>query len=285
MLSHRATSVASGASQGALFTDAQVRDLDTVLREAYDAALYVNSALEQVEYLGPMRSPAQRAYHHTGETHSRIGATGENWASALAIESGSRVSHKPIRQAVTEWLTAAGLASDIDIQWASDSHYEVRLKHPLSGEYENIADVGQGNSQVLPVLVAGLRLGSGYAYVVEEPEIHLHPKAQAELGSFFKSLYDSGVQCLVETHSEYMLLRLQQHVASGAIPANDIAVYYVHASESGKEVIPVALDDEARFADVIPGGFFPEGLKEAKALARIRAAAEITGAQDNANRD
>jgi predicted ATPase len=119
-------------------------------------------------------------------------------------------------------------------------------------------------------LVGGLRLSAGEMYLVEEPEIHLHPRAQAELGDFFLHLYDAGVWSVVETHSEYLLLRLQQHVAEGHIPASDVLFYYVSATKTGKRIAPMELDRLGRFHEPIPGGFFPERLEEAKRLAKLR---------------
>src|SRR3569623_479299 len=104
---------------------------------------------------------------------------------------------------VVDWLSAAGIASDVRIDPLSDRYYEIHIQHPVTKEYENYADVGYGNSQVIPVLVAGYGLDSNDTLLVEEPEIHLHPKAQAELGNFFVELLEKGVQSIVETHSEH----------------------------------------------------------------------------------
>ena len=109
--------------------------------------------------------------------------------------------------------------------------------------------------------------------MVEEPEIHLHPRAQAQLGEFFMDLYRNGVASIVETHSEYLVLRLQQLVASGELPPEHIAFYYVYADPETqlKRLLPMRLDRRARFDDQLPEGFFPERLAEARELARLRA--------------
>jgi predicted ATPase len=162
------------------------------------------------------------------------------------------------------------LASDVRLHWLSDRHYEVQIQHPRTKEYQNLADVGQANSQVIPVLVGGLRLSAGSTYLVEEPEIHLHPRAQADLGDFFVDLYERGVAAIVETHSEYLVLRLQQHVAAGRLPPAAIKFVYVDATPARKRVSVLHLDDKARFVEALPGGFFPHRLAEARKLARLR---------------
>ncbi len=167
-------------------------------------------------------------------------------------------------------MKQAGIASDLRVEPLSDRHYEIRVQHPVTEEYQNLADVGYGNSQILPVLVGGFNLRPGATYLVEEPEIHLHPRAQAELGDFFLDLYRRGVQSVVETHSEHLILRLQQHVASQSIPPDKIGFYYVYAQGKKKGVAPLKLDSLGRFTEPWPEGFFPERLEEAKKLSKLR---------------
>lgn len=190
----------------------------------------------------------------------------------LAMDSMRRGrKSRGIRQNVVNWLQIAGIASDIKIVHLSDRYFEVHIQHPITKEYANFADVGYGNSQVIPVLVAGLNAEGGDTFIVEEPEIHLHPKAQAELGDFFLDQFKRGVQSVIETHSEHMIVRLQRHIAQGNLQPKDVRIYYVHPTSSGKELIPLELNAQGIFTAEWPGGFFPERLAEAKELAIARA--------------
>ena len=74
----------------------------------------------------------------------------------------------------------------------------------------------------------------------------------------------------METHSEHMVLRLQQHVASGRLPRDQIVIHYVYADNRQKRVVQLNLDDKGVFDEEWPEGFFPERLEEAKKLARAR---------------
>lgn len=227
--------------------------------------------LASIEYIGAMRLPPARTYLFAGEKRKRVGASGENAVNILAMEpANSDIDSHGVSSKVVDWLRKAGIASNLNVAAISDRHYEIRIQHPVTGEYQNLVDIGQGNSQVLPVLVGGFNLIQGATYIVEEPEIHLHPRAQAELGSFFLTLYEQGVQSLIETHSEHLVVRLQQYVAAGKIPPDDIIVYYVYAKEEKKEVKPLRMDEFGRFIGEWPEGFFPEGLQEAEELSRIR---------------
>ncbi|AZI86484.1 hypothetical protein EH164_05135 [Kosakonia sp. CCTCC M2018092] len=224
-----------------------------------------------IEYLGAMRSAPSRSYLYSGERHSKVGVAGENSANILAmdeIKGGKKA--KNLISKVSDWLNKAGIASDLKINHLSDRHYEIKIQHPVTREYENYADVGYGNSQIIPVLTAGYNMNEGSALIVEEPEIHLHPKAQAELASFFLDMYKDKKTIIAETHSEHLIVRLQQYIASGLLSEKDIVIYYSHFIDDKKSLIKLELDALGNFTQPWPEGFFPQRLEEAKALAKAR---------------
>ena len=128
--------------------------------------------------------------------------------------------------------------------------------------------MGSRISPLLPVIVAGYNSQLHSIFAAEPPEIHLHPKAQSELGDFFLHLYEKGVQCIVETHSEHLIMRLQTHVARGRIPANHLVVNYVNPTPYGKAVLKLPLNEDGIFTRDWPEGFFEERLQEATELAQ-----------------
>lgn len=228
--------------------------------------------LEGVEYVGSMRLPPSRSYMLSGERHEKVGVNGQNAASILAMDSLRKgKKSKKIKEKVAEWLRGSMLAKDLKIEYESDRNYEIRIQNYSSGESQNFVDVGYGVSQVVPILVAGYNLDQRDTLIVEEPEIHLHPQAQAELGKFFLDLYADKINSIVETHSEYLVVRLQQYVAQGLISRDDIVFYFIRSGSDGKEVVELCLDEKGVFTSEWPGGFFPQRLEEAKKLAAIRA--------------
>lgn len=232
---------------------------------------YIYPFFQELEYVGAMRIPPSRIYLVSGDRRSRIGGSGEHCINILTMDAMKKPSLKNIFEKVKKWLVRAGMARDMTILSSSDHrYYELRIQHPETGEHQNIADVGYGHSQVMPVLVGGYNTEKGRTFLAEEPEIHLHPRAQAELGDFFLDLYQNRVQSVVETHSEYLVLRLQQHIAKGNISPEDIIFYYVYADKGKKQAVPLNLDQKGRFLEEWPEGFFPERLEEAKQLSKIR---------------
>jgi len=230
----------------------------------------LNEILTNIEFVGPFRQYPQRTYLSSGESPSSVGKHGERAIDILVADSRRRGSKRlGIASSVSEWLRTAEIAHEIVIKTLTDRHFEARMQHFATGESENLADIGFGCSQVLPILVAGYNLQPGSTFVVQQPEIHLHPRAQAELGTFLCRLAQKGVQVFVETHSEHLLLRLQSHVAGGDIEANDIAVHYIYPEGAiRKTAVRLPLESDGLFSEDWPEGFFPERLNEARRLAQ-----------------
>jgi hypothetical protein len=134
-------------------------------------------------------------------------------------------------------------------------------------------DVGIGVSQVLPVLVSAYS-ENAKLLAIEQPEIHLHPALQAELGDVFlaSALRDHGNRFLIETHSEHLILRILRRIrettdgqpAPGVPPVrpDDVCVLYVQPGKEGAEVIHIPVTDEGEFEQPWPDGFFPERARE-----------------------
>jgi len=226
----------------------------------------INNVLEKIEFIGPFRSPPQRIYLSSGEVPSGVGIRGDK-AVDLLIRYNK--NNPKFVDKISAWYKNAGIASEIKIKEMKDQYFKIMFKHKISDENENFEDVGFGCSQVLPILVAGYGLKGNRILVIEEPEIHLHPKAQAELGDFLKDIVLNGVQTFVETHSEHILLRVQSHVAHGKLKSEDVKVFYVYANRQGrKEIVPMSLDNNGFFKEKWPEGFFPERLEEAERVAK-----------------
>ena len=236
------------------------------------------SAVARSDYLGPLRIAPSRTYLFRGERSKRIGISGENLTSILATKDRKREKSGglTIQDQINKWLQSAEMGKEAMLVPISDRHFEIRIQNFFTKEDQNIADVGYGHSQVLPFLAGGLALPKNSTYLAEQPELHLHPKAQAELGDYLLRLYKNSVQTVIETHSEHLILRLQQHIAAGSINPEDVCIFYVSNSpedDKGRpldEITRIGIDRKGQFTKEWPKGFFPEKLTESKRLAKIR---------------
>ena len=97
----------------------------------------------------------------------------------------------------------------------------------------SLADVGFGVSQALPVIVALLIADPGQLVYVEQPELHLHPRAQVALAKLLADAAKRGVRVVVETHSSLLLLGVQTLVAGGKLPPDLVALHWFERGEDG----------------------------------------------------
>jgi predicted ATPase len=237
----------------------------------YEASELITAHLSRIEFIGPFRRRPERTYSFSGEAPSSVGASGDKCIDILASDQSRRKGEKKnIAQNVSAWLRQSEIASAIQVVPLTDRHFEIYVTHIHTGEAVNIADAGFGISQILPILVAGYFIPSNRVFIIEEPEIHLHPKAQSEIGTFVRNLSNNKVQVFIETHSEHLLLRLQRHIAAGHLKPEDVNVFYVYSEKRKKakieRLIPIGFD--GYFAEDWPQGFFPERLIEAEGIAK-----------------
>jgi predicted ATPase len=130
----------------------------------------------------------------------------------------------------------------------------------------NIADVGFGVSQSLPVVVALLAAIPGQLVYLEQPEIHLHPNAQRQLANILCSAVKNRVVVIVETHSALLLRELQTLVARREIEAKNVAFHWLQREEDGSTVVSTAeLDDDGTYGDW-PEDFDETALRSEKAF-------------------
>ncbi|HPA44793.1 MAG TPA: AAA family ATPase [bacterium] len=133
-------------------------------------------------------------------------------------------------------LEKLGLTWKVDAVEKDATSIEIRvgrLKHAAEEENDlvSIADVGFGVSQVLPVLVALLVARPGQLVYLEQPEIHLHPRAQEALAEILADAANRGVRVVAETHSAMLLLAIQSLVAEGKIETDKVILHWFERNE------------------------------------------------------
>lgn len=119
----------------------------------------------------------------------------------------------------------------------------------------NIADVGYGVSQALPVAVQAISAPSRSILLIQQPEVHLHPRGQAALGSLFCELARSDKKrFVIETHSDFVVDRIRQHVGKGDLNASDVQILYFQRNSRETEVYPITIDETGSLQNA-PDGY------------------------------
>jgi len=220
-------------------------------------------------YLGPLREYPKRYYLATGEVPRDIGLKGENVVELLYYDSKlrKRKARRVMINDLKRWLETFGLAREVRIDALHEGLYSLILEDPSTGFPVNVSDTGFGVSQILPVVVECLSSPRNCTIMIEQPEIHVHPKVQAELGDLFIEA-SKDRRIIVETHSEHLLLRVQRRIAEKLLSPNEVAIYFFEPSHEGTQIRRLAMDESGSIKEW-PAGFFEEDYQES--LARYKA--------------
>ena len=251
------------------------------------ASYFDNFFTTSLKYLGPLRDVPKPLYPLAPATYDPhdVGLRGEHTASILELHKNKRIAYIPSasfknseidRKPVTRTLDAAVVdwLRYLDVAYSVKSHdlgklgYELKVGHLQSDSPYDLTHVGVGVSQVLPILVMCLLADTDSTLVFEQPELHLHPKVQALLGDFFLSMALCNKQCIVETHSEYLIDRLRFRIAA-ASPERELdsktKIYFVERSGRGSTFREVAINKFGAILDW-PEGFFDQSHHQAEEI-------------------
>lgn len=120
--------------------------------------------------------------------------------------------------------------------------------------------LGTAVSYLAKVLIMCLSAKRGDVLMIENPEIHLHPKAQAKLGEFLTIIANAGVQLIVETHSEHVVTKIQYQIYRNKFDTEKLAIYYKENPRDSFEQI--VIDEHGRYSVDFPEGFFDASLDD-----------------------
>lgn len=216
-------------------------------------------------YLGPLREFPKRFYVTSGQAPQDVGTRGERAVDVLwfSHRSGSKRIRK-IEEEARSWLKMINIANDIKLDRVGrGNYYRVIIIDPATGVETNLADIGFGASQTLPIIIESFYAPPGSVILIEQPEIHLHPKAQSILGDLFIKAADEGNRTfIIETHSEHILARVRRRIAEKRIRKENIAIYYFEPTSDGTRIHEVTLNEQGQY-ESFPEGFFEEDVVEA----------------------
>lgn len=236
--------------------------------EYYDDTEHIGSNGIDFPFLSADRVPPQSTYN--AYTDSDVGVHGENAACYFQKHKyqevyPSLVQHAvppTLNQQVNYWLEYI-LNTSVKSEEFAD---KIVLRFSNSTEPHFLPqETGFGTTLLFPILVACLSRKIDESVFIENPEIHLHPSAQAKLADFFAFIVKGGVQLVLETHCEHLIYKLCHNVYSEKLKNTDVGFYYKKHRES---FVPILLDEHGRFTDKegklsgFPSGFFDATLQE-----------------------
>ena len=232
-----------------------------------------------VYYLGPARVHPKRNYHWEGDHPEDIGRWGDKAIDALL---SARVDKRTIQREekeisiedrISEWLREMDLAHSFILARTgspSEKNYDVRIQKREHGPKVTLADMGYGLSQFLPVLVLCYYAPKGSTLILEQPGIHLHPKAQADLVDLLiEVVTERKLQILVESHSEHLLNRLQRRIAEEKISVDKTALYFCRNDEGVSTIERLKMDEFGNIANW-PENFFGDEMGDLFAMTKAQ---------------
>ena len=177
-----------------------------------------------------------------------------------------------LKYQVEAWLSDIARPTEIEsVSFPNTSVTAMRFRAP-GGDWVRAPNMGFGLSYSLPVVVAGLVAPQQDALlIVENPEAHLHPAGQSRMGTFLATVAATGVQVLVETHSDHVLNGIRRAIGEhGVLKPSDALVHFFDSKEDGEPQ-----NTELRFSasgglNEWPKRFFDQYQVDVAALAKVR---------------
>ncbi len=198
--------------------------------------------------------------------HQNVGPKGEGvagllfWREDEKINKALQIENEPewLHSQVRAWMRRFFPACDWRIQPIDGTNsISLRLRGDLRSDFHRPQNVGFGLTQLFPVLVQLLVAKPGEILVIENPEVHLHPRAQQDIGELIAKIAQTGVQIIVETHSDHVLNGIRLAVKRGMSAASVAVHFFTRTRDGGVQCESPKMDQDGRL-DTWPPGFFDQ---------------------------
>ncbi len=245
-----------------------------------DFQLKFEELFTRVYYLGPLRDYPRRQYTWAGAQPADMGRRGEKAIDAMLVskERGEKISRGKgrgkrkltVEEYVAHWLKELGLIDEFKVRKmvSGGNLYRVSLKTSPQCPEVIITDVGFGVSQILPVITLCYYAPRGSTLIIEQPEIHLHPKVQAGLADvFIDAIKNKDIQIILESHSEHLLRRFQRRIAEEGFSSKEAALYFCEIDKGESTLKKLEIDLYGHILNW-PKDFFGDEMGELAAMSQ-----------------
>lgn len=216
----------------------------------YDPSKNVEMNIKNIINLSGIRGNPSRNYpitgisYFTGNFENYVASIIHNWEINKNIEK---------LNSLKEDIETLGINKKIKTNKIDDTRIEIKVSRYNNSNNEdlvNISDVGLGVSQSLPILVALNVAKVNQMVYIEQPELHLHPKAQVNMAKILAKASKRGVKVVIETHSSLLLLAIQTLIAEKEIDSSLVKLHWFNQDDSGSTKVTSAdLDKNGAFGD------------------------------------
>ena len=229
---------------------------------------YLNYFLNRIQYINPIDThPARVFLYQDKKNNTSINDLND----VVEFFSNDNDNTRAIHKEYVSILKKFGIVDELDV--IHDERLPVReMRVKIKDLISNIYDVGYGVALQLPIILKALlaeRLSHlrNTIIIIEQPEVHLHPRLHSELISILLSLSKNTVY-FIETHSEHIVRKLQVNVKNGdyGISPNDVTIHYLQRAESKSEVTEHKIESSGKLKPSFPEGFFDNSYRLAKEL-------------------
>ncbi len=215
----------------------------TELKKLHDTMECIQNAFGRAPYaFAPYRPDPRRTYDPVLTSAS---PGGSHVPMGLAALSNDRFGKgwTDLRSNLSKFGKKSGLFEQIDVVRKGKKQSDpFQIGVRWGGDSHNLVDVGYGVSQVLPILVDTIeRSGTNDVFLLQQPEVHLHPSAQAELGSYFARQVRKNGRFVIETHSDYIVDRIRMEVRRKTLGPEDVSLLYFERGKNGATIHHIEL--------------------------------------------
>ena len=212
----------------------------------------------------PVRSKPRRTYDPYSLKYNPEGDHIPNYLASISLDN--RENWQKIKAAIEEFGHQSGILDSLHIKRLGDNDsepFKIMVKKGEEGNigpWSNLADVGYGVSQILPVLTQIFDENNPEIFLLQQPEVHLHPKAQTTLATLFCRHAQRNRQFIIETHSEYIIDRVRMEARDGLIKPEDVSLLFFERQGLDVIIHPIKFDEAGNVVGAPPsyGKFFME---------------------------
>lgn len=217
----------------------------------------------------PVRSKPHRTYDPSRPTRDPEGDYIPMYLASL--HSQDEPAWDELLRRLERFGRDAGLFDEVVVEQLGERDggpFQIQIRRPgmnQTGPRHNLIDVGYGVSQILPLITEILREDDPDIFLLQQPEVHLHPSAQAALGSLFCQVASNRRQLIVETHSDYIVDRVRMDIrdSKSSLTPDDVSVLFFERNDMDVRIHSLRFDDEGNVLDC-PSGYRTFFMNEAR---------------------